>query len=60
MLIAKPKVEATAVYDADNQKTGSVERVMVDKAGSQLSYAVLGFGGFWGIGYDHSQLRCDP
>jgi hypothetical protein len=30
-LIGSDKVEGTAVYGADNQKIGSIERVMIDK-----------------------------
>jgi hypothetical protein len=55
-LIGSDKVEGTAVYGADNQKIGSIERVMIDKVSGQVSYAVLGFGGFLGIGDDHYPL----
>ena len=55
-LIGSDKVEGTAVYGADNQKIGSIERVMIDKISGQVSYAVLGFGGFLGIGDDHYPL----
>jgi len=52
-LIGSDKVEGTAVYGADNEKIGSIERVMIDKVSGRVSYAVLGFGGFLGIGDDH-------
>src|SRR3954466_1507037 len=55
-LIGSDKVEGTAVYGADNQKIGSIERVRIDKISGQVSYAVLGFGGFLGIGDDHYPL----
>jgi PRC-barrel domain len=55
-LIGSDKVEGTAVYGADNQKIGSIERVMIDKISGRVSYAVLGFGGFLGIGDDHYPL----
>jgi hypothetical protein len=55
-LIGSDKVEGTAVYGADAQKIGSIERVMIDKVSGQVSYAVLGFGGFLGIGDDHYPL----
>ena len=45
-LIGSDKVEGTAVYGADGEKIGSIERVMIDKKSGQVSYAVLGFGGF--------------
>jgi PRC-barrel domain len=55
-LIGSDKVEGTAVYGADGDKIGSIERVMLDKQSGQVSYAVLAFGGFLGIGHDHYPL----
>ncbi|MDR3465989.1 MAG: PRC-barrel domain-containing protein [Xanthobacteraceae bacterium] len=55
-LIGSDKVEGTAVYGADNTKIGSIERVMIDKISGRVSYAVLGFGGFLGLGNDHYPL----
>ena len=55
-LIGSDKVEGTAVYGADRTKIGSIERVMIDKVSGKVSYAVLGFGGFLGIGDDHYPL----
>ena len=40
-LIGSDKVEGTAVYGADSQKIGSIERVMIDKLSGKVSYAVL-------------------
>ena len=55
-LIGSDKVEGTAVYGADDAKIGSIERVMIDKISGKVSYAVLGFGGFFGLGNDHYPL----
>ena len=55
-LIGSDKVEGTAVYGADDSKIGSIERVMIDKLSGRISYAVLGFGGFLGLGNDHYPL----
>ena len=55
-LIGSDKVEGTAVYGADGNKIGSIERVMIEKVGGKVSYAVLSFGGFLGIGHDHYPL----
>lgn len=55
-LIGTDKVEGTAVYGADREKIGSIERVMLEKVSGKASYAVLGFGGFLGIGDDHYPL----
>jgi hypothetical protein len=55
-LIGSDKVEGTAVYGPDEQKIGSIERVMIEKTSGRVSYAVLGFGGLLGIGNDHYPL----
>jgi len=49
-LIAADKVEGTAVYDAKGDKMGSIHRIMIDKLSGKVSYAVMSFGGFLGIG----------
>ena len=55
-LICSDKVEGTAVFGPDNEKIGSIERVMIEKTSDRVSYAVLSFGGFLGIGDDHYPL----
>jgi hypothetical protein len=55
-LIGSDKVEGTAVYGADQTKIGSIERLMIDKMSGKVSYAVLSFGGFLGIGDEHYPL----
>ncbi|MEY9261794.1 hypothetical protein ABIF23_001189 [Bradyrhizobium elkanii] len=55
-LIGSDKVEGTAVYGADGNKVGTIERLMIDKTSGKVSYAVLSFGGFLGIGDDHYPL----
>lgn len=55
-LIGSDKVDGTAVYDAEGEKIGSIERVMIEKLSGKVSFAVLRFGGFLGIGDDHYPL----
>jgi hypothetical protein len=55
-LIGSDKVEGTAVYGSNKEKIGSIERVMIEKMSGKVSYAVLSFGGFLGIGDDHYPL----
>jgi hypothetical protein len=52
-LIGSDKVEGTSVYGADNQKIGTVQRVMLDKVSGKVAYAVVSFGGFLGMGEDY-------
>jgi len=55
-LIGSDKVEGTAVYGADGEKIGSVQRIMIDKISGKVAYAVTSFGGFLGIGEDYYPL----
>src|ERR1700731_4156215 len=64
-LIGSDKVEGTAVYRSNGEKVGHIERVMIDKLGGKVAYAVMSFGGFMGIGEDYyplpwSRLRYNP
>src|SRR5271167_3541734 len=52
-LIGSDKVEVAAVYGADDQKIGTVQRVMLDKVSGKEAYAVVSFGGFLGMGEDY-------
>ena len=55
-LIGSDKVEGTPVYNRQGEKLGSIERVMIEKVGGKVAYAVMSFGGFLGIGDDHHPL----
>ena len=52
-LIGSDKVEGTAVYGADDNKIGTVQRVMIDKISGKIVYAVVSFGGFLGLGEEY-------
>lgn len=54
--IASDKVEGTAVYDATDEKIGTVRSVMIDKYTGQVEYAIMSFGGFLGIGERYHPL----
>jgi hypothetical protein len=55
-LIASDKVEGTSVYDRNSTKLGSVSTLMLDKRSGHVSYAVLSFGGFLGMGSSYHPL----
>lgn len=55
-LIASDKVEGTSVYGADGKRIGSIQRILLEKRGGKVAYAVLSFGGFLGIGDDYYPL----
>src|SRR3984885_2372470 len=49
-LIASDRVEGTAVRRSNGDMIGHIERLMIDKISGQVSYAILSFGGFLGMG----------
>ena len=64
-LIASDRVEGTAVYNREGEKLGRIEYFMVDKRSGQSEYAVMSFGGLFGLGHKHyplpwSALEYDP
>lgn len=58
-LISSSKVEGTNVYSPDGEHVGSVDSFMVDKFSGKVSYAVMSFGGFLGIGERYHALPWD-
>jgi hypothetical protein len=48
-LISSRRVEGTAVYNRSDQRLGSIHSVMIDKKSGKVAYAVLIFGGIFGL-----------
>jgi hypothetical protein len=55
-LIASDKVEGTAVFNTAGERLGTVDHFMVNKRSGQVEYAVLAFGGLFGLGHKHYPL----
>jgi hypothetical protein len=55
-LIESDRVEGTAVYDPSGNKIGSIRRLMIEKMGGKVAYAVMSFGGFLGMGEDEHTI----
>jgi hypothetical protein len=49
-LISSKKVEGTTVVDRDGKKIGAIDSFMVDKYTGRVAYAVMKFGGKFGLG----------
>jgi PRC-barrel domain protein len=49
-LVASDRIEGTAVRRPNGDRIGHIERLMIDKISGKVSYAILSFGGFLGIG----------
>lgn len=54
--IRASRVIGTDVYDTTGEKIGEVEDVMLDKMSDKIMFAVVGFGGFLGIGEKYHPL----
>lgn len=64
-LIASDRVEGTAVRRPNGERLGHIERLMIDKVSGKVSYAILSFGGFVGMGTNFlplpwARLRYNP
>lgn len=58
-LISADKVQGTAVYQADGERVGTVDSIMLNKRSGKVAYAVMSFGGFLGIGEKYHPLPWD-
>ena len=52
-LISSEDVEGTNVYDLSGKKIGEIDHLMIDKVSGRVTYAVMSFGGFVGLGHSH-------
>jgi len=52
-LISSDKVDGTVVYNRAGERLGTIRNFMVDKRSGKAQYAVLQFGGLFGIGSDY-------
>lgn len=49
-LISSEKVDGTTVYNRQGEKLGTISNFMVGKRNGRVEYAVLSFGGLFGMG----------
>ena len=52
-LISSQDVEGVDVYGTDREKLGQIDHLMIDKVSGKISYAVMSFGGFFGLAHSH-------
>lgn len=52
-LVSSSDVNGTEVYGRDGSHVGTIDHLMIDKQSGKVAYAVMGFGGFLGLGEDH-------
>jgi hypothetical protein len=54
-VIASDRVEGTAVFAPNGHRIGTIKRLMIEKVSGRVTYAVMTFGGFLGIGsHEHT------
>ncbi len=52
-LVSSTDVNGTPVYGQDGSHIGTIDHLMIDKASGRVAYAVMGFGGLFGLGEEH-------
>ncbi len=51
-LIESNKVDGTRVFAANGEEAGHIDHLLIDKPSGKIAYAVMSFGGVWGLGSD--------
>lgn len=54
--ISTEDVQGTTVYGLDGSQVGEIDHLMIDKTSGRVTYAVMSFGGFLGLGHSHFPL----
>ena len=55
-LIGANKVEGTKVFNETGEELGKIHEIMIDKASGSVAYAVMAFGGVFGMGEKYCPL----
>lgn len=55
-LVSSKDVNGTKVFSRAGTEVGNIDHLMIDKKSGKVAYAVMGFGGFLGMGEDHHPL----
>ncbi|WP_241427623.1 PRC-barrel domain-containing protein [Fertoeibacter niger] len=55
-MVSSGDVNGARVYSPTGDHLGNVDHLMIDKQSGRVAYAVMSFGGFLGIGADHTPL----
>ncbi len=55
-IVSSADVNGTEVYGSDGAHVGHIDHLMIDKVLGKIAYAVMGFGGFLGMGEGHHPI----
>ncbi|WP_165612582.1 PRC-barrel domain-containing protein [Limimaricola pyoseonensis] len=54
--ISSDRVNGTEVFGKDGGRVGHIDHLVIDKKSGKITYAVMGFGGFLGMGEEHHPI----
>jgi hypothetical protein len=52
-LISSEDVQGTEVYGPGDKSIGEIDHLLIEKVSGRVTYAVMSFGGFLGLGHSH-------
>jgi hypothetical protein len=55
-VITSDRVNGTTVFGPDGQQVGTIDHLVIDKVSGKITYAVMSFGGFLGMGQDYHPI----
>jgi hypothetical protein len=58
-IIESDRVEGTPVFDRDDNRIGTIKRLLIEKVSGRVLYVDVTFGGFLGIGTHHYTIPWD-
>jgi len=58
-LILGTKVKGAAVFDESGERVGHIDDIAIEKSNGDVAYAILGVGGFFGVGETYHPLPWD-
>lgn len=58
-LVSSADVNGTGVYNPAGDHVGDIDHLMIDKESGRVAYAVMGFGGFLGLGEEYYPVPWD-
>jgi hypothetical protein len=56
-LISSEDVQGTKVYGPGEKAIGEIDHLLIEKVSGRVTYAVMSFGGFLGLGHSHYPIR---
>ncbi|MBZ6076649.1 PRC-barrel domain-containing protein [Microvirga puerhi] len=58
-IVESDRVEGTPVFDRDDNRVGTIKRLLIEKVSGRVLYVDVAFGGFLGLGTRHYTIPWD-